>query len=220
MISSNIDVLARKIWDYHLLHHEVHKADSIFVLCSHDVRVADYATELFFAGYAPMIIFSGGVAHQGDLLETPWGQSEAEVFAKRAIQLGVPKEKIIIENKASNCGENVVFTEDVLKQKNILFDSVIAVQKPYMERRTWATIKMYWPTKKIMVTSPPISFDAYPNEEITKDDVIHIMVGDLQRMRIYPDRGFQIVQEIPDDVWDAYEELVQLGYTKHLVKSE
>jgi hypothetical protein len=44
------------------------------------------------------------------------------------------------------------------------------------------------------------------------------MVGDLQRIREYPARGFQIPQDIPDDVWDAYEQLVRAGYDRHLMK--
>jgi len=48
------------------------------------------------------------------------------------------------------------------------------------------------------------------------EKVINIMVGDLQRIRIYPDKGFQISQDIPDDVWAAYERLVARGFDKHL----
>jgi len=44
------------------------------------------------------------------------------------------------------------------------------------------------------------------------------MIGDLQRIKVYPQKGFQIFQEIPDDVWTAYEQLLALGYTKHLIK--
>ena len=44
------------------------------------------------------------------------------------------------------------------------------------------------------------------------------MVGDLQRIRIYPGKGFQIPQEIPDNVWAAYEKLIGWGFTKHLAK--
>lgn len=44
------------------------------------------------------------------------------------------------------------------------------------------------------------------------------MVGDLQRIKEYPKQGFQIEQEIPDEVWRAYEELVKLGYTQFLMK--
>jgi hypothetical protein len=44
------------------------------------------------------------------------------------------------------------------------------------------------------------------------------MVGDLQRIRLYPDKGFQIPQEIPGEIWNAYEQLVAAGFTGHLVK--
>jgi len=40
----------------------------------------------------------------------------------------------------------------------------------------------------------------------------------LQRIKAYPAKGFQIYQEIPADVWDAYEQLVSAGYDKHLMK--
>lgn len=48
--------------------------------------------------------------------------------------------------------------------------------------------------------------------------IINIMVGDLQRIRVYPAKGFQIPQDIPEDVWEAYNRLVALGYDKQLVK--
>ena len=44
-----------------------------------------------------------------------------------------------------------------------------------------------------------------------------VVVGDLQRIRLYPERGFQIEQRIPEVVWAAFERLVALGYTKNLV---
>jgi hypothetical protein len=50
------------------------------------------------------------------------------------------------------------------------------------------------------------------------EKVINIMVGDLQRIKIYPEKGFQIYQEIPAEVWKAYERLVALGFDKHLIK--
>ena len=37
--------------------------------------------------------------------------------------------------------------------------TVICVQKPYMERRTFATGKIWWPETEILVTSPLLSID-------------------------------------------------------------
>jgi len=45
------------------------------------------------------------------------------------------------------------------------------------------------------------------------------MIGDLQRIKLYPEKGFQIYQEIPGDVWQAYEQLVKLGFDKHLIRA-
>jgi hypothetical protein len=47
--------------------------------------------------------------------------------------------------------------------------------------------------------------------------MINIMVGDVQRIKLYPAMGFQIPLEIPAGVWDAYEKLVAAGFDKHLV---
>ena len=95
---------------------------------------------------------------------------------------------------------------------------LIIVQKPYMQRRAYAAFKKLLPEPEIMVTAPQISFDDYPNELISKDLLINIIVGDTQRIKVYPEKGFQIEQEMPEDVWSAYEELVKRGYTQHLLK--
>ena len=50
------------------------------------------------------------------------------------------------------------------------------------------------------------------------DEVINILVGDLHRIRVYPEKGFQIPQEIPEEVWSAFESLVAAGYDKRLVE--
>ena len=129
----------------------------------------------------------------------------------------MPSEDILIENESTNTGENVTFTRKLLSDLNLEVKKVIAVQKPYMERRTYATIKKQWPEIELIVTSPQLSFEAYPTAEISLNEVINIMVGDLQRIKLYPEKGFQIYQEIPREVWAANEQLMQLGYDTHLV---
>ena len=113
---------------------------------------------------------------------------------------------------------NVQFTKELLKEKGITVKKVIAVQKPYMERRTFATIQKQWPDVELLVTSPMISYESYANDESLKKRFISLMVGDLQRIKEYPALGFQIPQDIPEDVWGAYEQLVALGYDEYLIK--
>jgi uncharacterized SAM-binding protein YcdF (DUF218 family) len=210
---SDTDSLAKKILDYHLMGQSLRKADYIFVLCSNDLRVGEYAARLYREGWAPKIIFSG---NRGSLTSN-WNEPEAEKFASVAVENGVPEEDIIKEPNATNTGENVSLTKKLLEEKGLKVSSLIAVQKPFMERRTYATIKKLWPELDFVVTSPPISYEDYPNQILDREYVINTMVGDLQRLMIYPAHGFLIPQLIPDDVIQAYEELVKLGYTQHLI---
>ena len=70
------------------------------------------------------------------------------------------------------------------------------------------------------IKSSSISYDDYSNKDIPKDKMINIMVGDLQRIKEYPKKGYQIYQKIPKKVWKAYEQLVSLGYNKHLINEK
>jgi uncharacterized SAM-binding protein YcdF (DUF218 family) len=210
--------LAKKLWHFHRLNHQLERAEAILVLCSYDLRVAERGAQLFLEGWAPLLIFSGGL---GAITKNLWSEAEADQFARIAAGMGVPEERILVENRSTNTGENIIFTRALLAERRLDPEKFILVQKPYMERRSYATFKKMWPEKEVLVTSAQVSFeeylDQYTNRELTSDDVIGIMVGDLQRIKVYAEKGYQIRQEIPDDVWSAYEELVEAGYTGHLV---
>jgi uncharacterized SAM-binding protein YcdF (DUF218 family) len=204
------------IYDYMQLHQTLQKSDTLFVLCSYDTRVAVYAAELFNQGLAPWMIISGG---SGELTEHLFSEPEADVFATIAIKAGVPKDKIIIERTSTNTGENVRFTHALLKELGKDFTSFILIQKPYMERRSFATFVKQWPGNNInvQVSSPRLTYKEWFDNSEDKQLSIRTMVGDLQRIKEYPALGFQIEQAIPADVWVAYEALVAMGYRQHLL---
>jgi uncharacterized SAM-binding protein YcdF (DUF218 family) len=208
------------IWNYHQMHHELVRSDAILVLCSHDTRVAEYAAQLFLSQWAPLLIFSGGF---GAITRTLFTEPEADRFAAIALGAGVPPDRIIVENQSANTGENVRFTRRLLAERAIDARTFIVVHKPYMERRAFATFRKVWPEPSIRVTSPRVSLDDYlrhyANDRLSADDVISIMVGDLQRIRLYPEKGFQIAQPMPDAVWHAFLALVRAGYDRHLIVS-
>jgi uncharacterized SAM-binding protein YcdF (DUF218 family) len=179
--------------------------------------VAERAAALYQEGWAPLLIFSGGL---GRLTENMWTETEADLFANIAVQNGVPREVILVENRSTNTGENIHFVRQLLQEKGLDLQTFIVVQKPYMERRSLATFEKAWPGKSFVVTSPQIAFEDYPTSEIPMEQVINIMVGDLQRIKLYPAKGFQTYQEIPAEVWEAYEKLVALGFNKQLLPAE
>lgn len=215
-INEKVIQLAQKIWNYHQMNHKPVPCDCIMALGSHDLRVAERAAELYLQRMAPIVIFSGGL---GRLTEGSFPKPEAELFADVAMEMGVPQHAIFIENKSTNTGENISFTRMLLAEQNLNPASFLLVQKPYMERRCWATFKQNWPGKEILVTSPQLPMLAYPNAEIPIEQVIQIMVGDLQRIKLYPAKGFQVYQHIPKDVWDAFEQLVAMGFDQQLMKN-
>ncbi len=210
------------IWDYMQLGHVLQPADCIFLLGSNDDRVAQHAANLWHNGLTPWLVISGdGTKHQSELLrDTYGGQTEAAVMEQIVLAAGIPESVIIIENNANNTGENFSFTRPLLDELNIPTNQVIVVQKPYMERRSYATGKMQWPESELILSSPPFTdLDSYVADKFDRDEIINIMVGDLERIKVYPAKGFQIPQEIPDDVWKSFEYLVNEGYTQHLLKN-
>lgn len=206
---------AEAVYNYHRMGMTLEPADAVFALCSLDTRVAVRAAQLWLDGLGTYLIYSGGV---GKLTEDRFTKPEAEVFADIARSMGVPYDKIIVEPKSTNTGENVRFTFSLLQECNIPAKSLILVQKPYMERRTYATFKKQWPDADtaFTVTSPQLSFEDYFNRDNPRDLVINVMVGDLVRIREYPVRGFQIHQDIPDSVWQSCQRLIAAGYDRHL----
>lgn len=211
---AEIGRLARLIWDYHHLNHKLEQADLILALGSNDRRVATHAAQLYLDGWAPRLMMSGG---SGVLTRRLFDRPEAEVFAQIALDLGVPEAALILEPDSTNTGENIDFSRRRLAELGIEPRRIILVQKPYMERRAYATFRQRWPEIDPIISTPPISFDDYPTAELPRDLVINLMVGDLQRIRLYPALGFQIEQEMPDEVWKAGERLIALGYDRHLV---
>jgi Uncharacterized conserved protein len=213
--------LVKKIWEYMYLGEKIEKADCILGLGTYDLNIPQKCAELYHQGYANKIIFSGALGKQTDEM---FKKSEAQIFAEIAMNYGVPENKIYIEDKATNTGENIKNSFELMKKENINIKSCIIVQKPYMQRRIRATFEAIFQKTdiKIYITSPDISFDEYFKMDlgISKKDIINNIVSDLQRIKIYPEKGFQTFQEIPIDVWKAYEILVELGYDKYVVKTD
>lgn len=213
--SERVLELARTLWDYLRLGEPVAPGDAILVFGGVDLRSADWGAKLWLDGLAPLLVFSGG---RGPLTRT-WEKTEAETFAERALALGVPADRIVLETRSTNTGENVRFTRALFEERGRAPERWILVHTPHLERRARATFRHYWPGKPFSVTSPPIAFEEYPADGVPIESLVHRLVGELHRLMEYPRRGYQAPEpeEIPDEVLSAWRELVARGFTRSLV---
>ena len=207
------------IWDFLCLNEKPRKADVIVGFGNFNEDIPRRAAELYLQGYAPRILFTGGLGRNtvGLLPE-----SEADRFARVAIGCGVPDEVIIREDKSTNTAENIHFTRKLLEELNIPHDHILGVHQSFMERRITAAMGVYWPEQSFSVTSPQVTIPEYlaaaKAQGITENASISVIVGDFQRMKLYADKGWQLPQEIPQSAWEAFYRLVELGYDKQLAK--
>ena len=207
------------IWDYLCLNQPPKKADCIVGFGNFNTDIARRAAQLYLEGFAPKVLFTGGLGRNTEgLLPEP----EAVRFAKVAMACGVPEKDILIEDQSTNTKENIEFTRRLLEQAGIPHDYILGVHQPFMERRIWAAMGVYWPELNFSVTSPQVTIPEYlaraRGQGVSENASISVIVGDFQRMDLYAKKGYQLPQEIPERAWEAFRELVALGYDKQLAK--
>jgi uncharacterized SAM-binding protein YcdF (DUF218 family) len=217
MISAQAWADARLLWDYHRMHHELRPCSVAVGLGSHDLGVAEVTADLYQRGMAPVIVFTGSTS---PTTRTRMPRGEAIHYRERALELGVPDSAVLLEPRATNTGENIEFTQAVLKKADIKVSSVLLVSKPYEERRSYAMARKLWPEVEIVSASTPMDLREYA--DTIQDDrmVIDMIVGALQRVLIFPDWGLAIRQDVPEDVAAAYEQLCREGFTSRLVPAD
>ena len=207
------------LWDYLGMHQTPEKADVIVGFGNFNDNIARRAAELYLQGYAPKILFTGGLGRNTkNLLPEP----EAERFARVAMECGVPEGDILREDRSTNTKENILFTREMLERLGLKHDRILGVHQPFMERRICAAMGVYWPEQSFRVTSPQVSIPEYLREAerqgMTQEGSISVIVGDFQRMDLYAKLGYQLPQEIPEEAWEAFRQLVDMGYDKQLAK--
>lgn len=207
------------IWDYLGMHQQPVKADCIVGFGNFNTDIARRAAELYLQGYAPKVLFTGGLGRNTEgLLPEP----EAVRFAKVAVECGVPERDIILEDKSTNTAENIIFTREKLAAMGLPHGRILGVHQPFMERRITAAMGVYWPELNFTVTSPQVTIPEYleraRQQGITENASISVIVGDFQRMDLYAKKGYQLPQHIPEAAWEAFRQLVAIGYDKQLEK--
>lgn len=189
-------------------------ADIVLAMGSQDLNVPDTAARAFEECHAQWLVCSGGF---GKDISKLFQKPEAVLFAERCVKLGVPMDRVLVEDQAANSGENFRFSKALLERRGIFPRTGVIAAKPYMAKRAWATGAMQWPEVRWSVARSEIGFHEYLDQGNELDTVLNLMTGDLQRLRVYAGR-FQAPVQVPEAVWEAYRRLAEKGYDRYVIR--
>ncbi|MET7858196.1 YdcF family protein [Streptomyces sp. NPDC005318] len=205
---------ARAIWDFHQMGHELRPCSAAITLGSLDLGVASTTADLYHAGMFPVVVFTGDTSAA---TKERFPRGEAVHYREHALSLGVPDEAILLEPKASNTGQNIGYSREVLENAGIAVTTVLLISMPYMQRRAYATCRKLWPEVEPVCVSQPLAFDEYAKTHDDEKQFIDMLMGDMERVMEYPKRGFAIEQHVPEGVRDAFDRLRARGYDSWLL---
>jgi uncharacterized SAM-binding protein YcdF (DUF218 family) len=170
----------------HLISTKLRPADLLFVFGTrHGVgETVEAAVDLWRRGFFRHAIVSGGMM-PGDT------RTECTVIKEGMVTGGVPAELILEEHRATNTGENVLFSlpliDAALGLKNIR--SVICLGKVCTARRYPMTLQRHWPeVEKMLATINPF---AVPVERWHTDPAFRERVmQEWRKIELYKAKGF------------------------------
>ena len=206
------------MWDYLNLNMPLQKADLIIGCGCRNLKIPQRCAELYSKDYGKNILFCGGYGKlTGDFIKP-----EAEIFKDIAIENGIPQNKIFVETKSTNTGDNFKFSLEIIEKNNLKFDKILIVHNTLAARRTLNCAKAVIPNKNIRITGINNTFDRFieilknmDTENATNN--ISVIVGDIQRIIIFPQFGWQIEDEVPEEVIENYNILKRRGFNKYIV---
>ncbi|WP_317932453.1 YdcF family protein [Halioxenophilus sp. WMMB6] len=180
--------------------------------CS-DLRVAAASAELYHQGHVGQILFTGGY---GRLTRFVFQRPEADIFADLAQAEGVLADDIIRETAAGNTAENVLFAMALLTDAHLAEPLVLVCSNIYRPRVA-ATFLKHHPVQPFHLVSPAVDYSGYATDAGAREQARAMMVGEIDRLLVYPARGWQELVAIPEAVVEAYQVLHQAGYRRYLV---
>jgi hypothetical protein len=187
-------------------------ADAVIVLGSKYTDVPRFAGKLCALHRYPVMVFSG----QRGRNTAAWPTTEAELYERIARPFLPSGTRVLLEKEATNTGENARFSLRLLAQEGIACRSVLSIQNATMTRRALATFAKERPDLAVVCLSPDRRYDDYLASTDEARSFLDDLVGNLQRILIYPGRGLQVEQPVPEAVLSAYRLLLSRGFDRQL----
>lgn len=220
------------------------QVDMIIILGNSIPYIAEIGAKAYKSGLSKDIMIVGGIGHstkyliQNVLEDNKYkdidveDKSEADILRQIIVSgENIQQDKIIIEDKSTNCGSNAFESLNVLKGIGKVPKSIILIQDPTLQLRTHASFLKQWHEEKTLIISyspfiPQLKVsekcDGYLNSHITglwaKDRFIDLIMGEIPRLIDDANgygpkgKGFIAHVDIPKEVFKSYQRL--LSYYK------
>ena len=136
------------------------------------------ATDLYREGLAPHVIFSSGYVY---------AFQEAEIMKALAEANGIPDSAIVLEQRAANTYQNVVYSRDILRNRG--WRRVLLVSSPFHMRRAILTWHRAAPDIEV-VAVPVQQSQFYAHERGASLDQIRGLLQEYAAIVVYWWRGW------------------------------
>jgi hypothetical protein len=208
-LNEQIRDAGKAVFEYLAVHDPVSvRADLIIGFGHFDPAIPRRCSELFVAGVASRILFTGGVGAGSADLDMP----EARFFREtaRAHYPQIPDSAFLLEQSSTNTGENVTFSlamlaahEPLLRPGHELRSAVI-VANPYRQRRVWLTCRKQMGDVGLHNAPPVSSFEQQAELFRAKgQDITGLLVGEVERLVRYGELGYMIACLPPPEIEKA-----------------
>ncbi len=211
----------KNIWDYMNINMPIEKCDLIIGCGCMNMQIPIKCSELLKEGYGKKILFTGG---KGKISKDFLAISEADKFKEIAKKNKIADRDILIENKSTNTVDNFKFAKEIIKENNLKVEKILIVHNAYCKRRTLNCAKTVFPDKQLFITSPDTTFSSFikvlNNNPQKIYNTISSIVGDIQRLIVYPQFGFQTKEDVPKNIIESYNYLKKKGYNKFILNKD
>ncbi|TSA45669.1 YdcF family protein [bacterium] len=199
---------AQKLYDYLSLRDPLQEADAIFVLGAGSESPVRKSAELFLKGYSSHIIFvSNGGVSGGNII---WDMSEVKYYRRVLKEFSVPETALVYPKEEKNMTSNTLmeakYSVPFMRERDLNPKKIILVSRPVHQRRAALTFKKQY---------PEIELINCPSEEPLVVELVPRMLGEIERLQLYSEKGDIVHEEIPEDILRAYGELKKRKLSFH-----
>ena len=195
------------LWRWLAITDELEPSDIIFLFGSPSLRTPRKGAELFKKGLASYVVCTG---HFSATEDDAFKATLAEAYSDELIKNGVPKDRIIVQDKSKNTPEDIKLAVPILEENNIPHKNAILVASSFHQRRAYATFKKLQPKIKT-INCPHIRVDeSLINKDSPRYNILDNLIKEYEKIQLYGDKSDLIPQPPPKDVQKSFKYLTSL----------